>query len=66
MKPRLCRAFRHEMGLVRLAYQEGDWQSAFRHLERAHIIGQRFIGLHTLTHWWMLRVGWRRRDAGPR
>ncbi|GAA5133207.1 MAG: DUF3703 domain-containing protein [Alloalcanivorax venustensis] len=63
MKPRLRRAFRHEMDLARLAYQEGDWQAAFRHLERAHIIGQRFIGPHTLAHWWMLRVGWRRRDA---
>ncbi len=57
MKPRLRRAFRHEMDLARLAYQEGDWQAAFRHLERAHIIGQRFIGPHTLAHWWMLRGG---------
>ncbi|MGB5104638.1 MAG: DUF3703 domain-containing protein, partial [Steroidobacteraceae bacterium] len=35
----------------------------FRHLERAHILGQRSTRLHVRSHVGMLGVGWRRRDA---
>lgn len=62
MEPSLRRAFRHEMDLARAAYRRWDWETAFRHLERAHIIGQRFTRPHLITHGWMLKVGWRRRD----
>jgi hypothetical protein len=36
--------------------------SAFRHLERAHIVGQAVTIEHTRVHWLMLKVGWKRRD----
>lgn len=40
----------------------GALQLAFFHLERAHILGQSFPIEHARSHWWMLKVGWRRRD----
>ncbi len=55
-------AFRQRMELARKAYQERRWQQAFTLLEQAHILGQRSTRAHTLSHWWMLKVGWRQRD----
>ncbi|MBS0184690.1 MAG: DUF3703 domain-containing protein [Nitrospira sp.] len=43
-------------------YSIGNFQPAFPHLERAHILGQSFSIEHARTHWWMLKVGWRCRD----
>lgn len=43
-------------------YRTGDLEKSFYHLERAHILGQSFCLSHTRTHWWMLKVGWKRRD----
>ena len=40
-----------------------DFATAFGHLERAHILGQWYVGAHTRAHLGMLRVGWLRRDA---
>ena len=34
-------------------------QQAWRHLERAHIIGQRYPLAHSLVHWKMLQFGWK-------
>lgn len=41
----------------------GDTARAFRHLERAHVLGQRSTALHVLAHARMLGWAWRRRDA---
>lgn len=62
MSPPLKAAFSAEMQLARDYHQAGNLDSAFAHLERAHILGQRDTLRHTWSHWWMLRVGWRRRD----
>ena len=35
----------------------------FRHLERAHVIAQRYTLQHAWTHCLMLAYGWRRRDV---
>ena len=43
-------------------YSGNNLDKAFYHLERAHILGQSFVFAHANAHWWMLRVGWRRRD----
>lgn len=48
---------------AREAFARGELDLAFNRLERAHILGQPWAGPHTWTHWMMLRVGWRRRDA---
>ena len=63
MQERQRRAFDAAMEAARCAYAGQDWSRAFAQLERAHILGQRRVGAHTLTHWWMLKVGWQRRDG---
>lgn len=62
MTPALAEAFQREMEAARAAWAAGHSGTAFRHLERAHILGQRHLWPHILTHLWMLRVGWRQRD----
>lgn len=41
----------------------GEAKAAFRHLERAHVIGQSSTYHHTHVHWLMLKHGFRERDA---
>lgn len=62
MTPRLRAAFAAAMQDARQHYRDGDLDAAFAALERAHVLGQRHTGPHLLSHAWMLRVGWRRRD----
>lgn len=63
MKPGLREAFTTELEASRKALRDGQPDLAFRHLERAHILGQRHTRAHVAVHWWMLRVGMRRGDA---
>lgn len=62
MHPKLKQAFRAEMRTAADYYRDGDLDQSFRHLERAHILGQRYVLPHTESHWWMFKVGLRRRD----
>ena len=62
MKPGIKKAFQGEMKAARSAYAARDWLSAFYHLERAHIVGQRYFVSHMSTHWWMLKVAVHRTD----
>ncbi len=41
----------------------GDYEGAFRHLERAHVLGQASTYQHTRIHWLMLKHGLRERDG---
>ena len=41
----------------------GDEESAFRHLERAHVLGQASTYQHTRVHWLMLKHGIKTGDA---
>lgn len=43
--------------------KSNDLMSAFRHLERAHVIGQAVTVEHTRVHWLMLKIGWKKRDV---
>lgn len=54
--------FREAIAAGRAALRAGRLDEAFRCFERAHVIGQMWIAPHLLSHWEMLRVGWRRRD----
>lgn len=58
----LRQTYQAEMTAAVSQYYAGDLQLAFSHLERAHILGQRFAFAHARTHWWMHKIGWRRRD----
>jgi hypothetical protein len=57
-------AFDREIALGRELIAAGDLELAFTHLERAHVIGQTFVGAHTQTHWIMLKLELRRRRPG--
>ena len=56
-------AFAAAMAAARQAYRQRHWQRAFALLERAHVLGQTRMMPHVQSHWWMLTVGWQRRDA---
>jgi len=43
--------------------ESGNLESAFFHLERAHVLGQSITYEHTRVHWLMLKIGWRKRDV---
>ena len=38
---------------------KGNLEKAWKHLERAHIIGQKYPYPHTLVHWKMLKFGFK-------
>ena len=63
MHPELRRAYDAELTMAISRYDAGDLRLAFSHLERAHILGQSYPISHARTHWWMLKVGWKQRDA---
>ena len=61
MNARQRLAFDREIASSRELILAGDPERAFRHLERAHVIGQTFVGAHAKTHWLMLALEIRRR-----
>jgi len=62
MHAELRQAYDGEMQAAAEHYSGNNLDMAFYHLERAHILGQSFTFAHARAHWWMLKVGWRRRD----
>lgn len=56
-------AFAKEMAQARSAEAQGDMDLAKRHLERAHILGQRWYTAHVSTHFHMLRLALKQSDA---
>jgi len=59
----LYNAFMIEMKKAKSLYQQGLYSQAFPYLERAHILGQSYIIPHTISHWWMMKTGWKQRSA---
>jgi hypothetical protein len=59
----LRHAFEHEWQAAMDARRAGRLHDAFRHLERAHVLGQRKTLLHVRGHLGMLALAWHRRDA---
>ena len=55
-------AFKVEMAMAQAAQLSKSLDRAVHHLERAHIIGQRYFFAHLVTHIFMLRVAMQRRD----
>ena len=62
MHAELRQAYDREMHAAAEHYSGNNIDKAFYHLERAHILGQSFAFAHANAHWWMLKVGWKRRD----
>ena len=63
MHPTLKAAFNAEVQCAERALAKDDLAEAFAHLERAHVLGQWYVKPHLMSHFGMLRVGWRRRDV---
>ena len=56
-------AFRSEIATALHFYSQHDLSNAFRHAERAHVLGQPWAGHHTAAHWLMLKIGMARKDS---
>lgn len=61
MKSELKLAFESEMATAVTLYRMGQNDRAFGHLETAHILGQLHVLPHVRSHWWMLKIGLKRR-----
>ena len=48
-----------ELSKYQIEYLNGNLEIAWKHLERAHIIGQKYPYAHTLVHWKMLLFGFK-------
>lgn len=55
-------AYQQEVARADSALRRDDFETAFKHLERAHVLAQRMTGRHTFIHWRMLVVGLRQGD----
>ena len=62
-RKRLKHLFEEAMSRAAVAEQQGDFALAFTKLERAHILGQRWLIRHLRSHWGMLRIA---RKTGDR
>ena len=56
MRKRLKVAYNVELNEAIRFYQSNNFVDSFYHLERAHILGQRYVIPHTKSHWWMLKI----------
>ena len=54
--------FVHEVDQAKSFINEKVYDKAFYHLERAHVIGQRSVILHAISHFYMLKIGILKRD----
>lgn len=61
MKSELSAAFDAEMAVAIDLYKKGRLGQSFGHLEIAHVLGQWHVVPHVMTHWWMLKIGLKRR-----
>lgn len=56
-------AFMEEMQKAKEHYDQSDWASSFKCLERAHVLGQRNAISHTVSHWWMIKLAIKKKDT---
>jgi hypothetical protein len=52
-------AYEQEVNQAAIALRQKDFETAFHHLERAHVLAQCMTGRHTFIHWRMLVAGLR-------
>ncbi len=57
MPNKLIPFFQNELEMVKENLKQNNLQTAWHHLERAHIIGQKYPYEHSLVHWKMLQFG---------
>jgi len=59
----LKREFYKQLQLGKQALQEKKHSTAFYHLENAHILGQKHLWRHTISHYWMFVFGLKTSNA---
>ncbi|EQC48064.1 DUF3703 domain-containing protein [Bacteriovorax sp. Seq25_V] len=62
MKLVIRNEFNKEVTQAKSLIRKGDFELAFVHLERAHVIGQLYVIPHTISHYYMLVVGIKKRS----
>jgi hypothetical protein len=62
VRKKLKDAYGLEMDQAIRFYRLNKFDVAFYHLERAHILGQSYILPHTKSHWWMLKIGFKKHN----
>ncbi len=55
-------AFEAEIAQAKRLLVQGLVEAGFKHLERAHVIGQAYVIPHVVSHWLMFKVEVRRRQ----
>jgi len=55
-------AYKEELNFGKKAYNIQNWNLAFYHFENAHVLGQNNIWKHTYSHFWMLKIGVKKKD----
>ncbi len=60
MNTEVRQAFDTEMKVAKELFAKQDLEGSFKHLERAHVLGQLYVIPHVKSHWWMLKVGFYR------
>ncbi|MFY0603681.1 MAG: DUF3703 domain-containing protein [Flavobacteriaceae bacterium] len=59
----LKEAYNVELGQYKYWLINEQYNNAWYHLERSHIIGQSYPLEHTYSHWLMLKFGFRQKDT---
>lgn len=49
--------FYRQLTLAKKTLKSNNFQVSFYHLENAHVLGQKHVYRHTLSHYWMLVCG---------
>lgn len=62
MKPEQKFEYQKSLSTAREQEKARNYVKSFSALERAHILGQRYLIPHIQTHLLMLRIGWKQRD----
>lgn len=63
MPEKLVPYFNKELNAATVAFKSQDFQVSWRHLERAHILGQPYPLAHTYVHLKMLEFGVRTKNS---
>ncbi|AWM14637.1 DUF3703 domain-containing protein [Flavobacterium cucumis] len=63
MPTKLKPFYNAELELAKNNFKENNLQKSWFHLERAHIIGQKYPYEHTFVHWKMLQFGFKIKNA---
>ena len=56
-KQQLKKEFKYQLDLGKQHLNQKKLTTSFYHLENAHILGQKHLYRHTVSHYWMLRWG---------